>query len=500
MKRKSIIIVVTIFLLLLILSCEKEVSRSVPVLPQPIGGTLVISSIPDSAQIYLDGKTTGLFTPDSITWLEVKNYKVTLKKELYLDTTFQINIEQNITKKVKIDFNSNPNMWGSITCQSTPDNAKIVLNGKDTGKRTPTVLDSLIPNHYIVKYFAENHRSDSIFSTVTSGSNSLAILALTDTTYWVDYNRKTSGIFSDTYHKIAIDRNDVIWLGSISNGITKFDGNVWSKFTKENSGLVGNAITELEIGPDGHLWVCTLTGLSEFDGIAWKNYRADMQNGLPSDVINDIAFESDGTPLVATKNGIARYKNNKWAVYRFELNFPESFTAADKKDQNYYTGIDVDNEGNWWATRLRNGIAHWNGNNWRHYFTYFDDDVPERNIYYNIVTHTENEIWFGHAINEVNNALVGLSSFINGEFDKQSYNEFFGAEVNSIKIKDNNEKWISTDKGLFRFINYPNLTVYSKKTTPLVTSEIKDVAFDSKGNVWVVTFFNGIYRFKNNKP
>jgi len=482
--------------IMLIIACEKEVSRSNPITPKPTGGTLFISSTPSGAKIYLDGKNTGLVTPDSLTWLEVKKYDVILKKELYLDTTFQVVVKENVTRKIDINFNLNPKMWGSITCQTTPDQARVILNGKDTGKRTSTTIDSLLPGKYIVKYIAENARADSSVITVSSGQNSLSLVVLLDTTYWVDYNQHTSNIPNYTYKKIIIDNNDNIWLGSLQNGLTKFDGNTWTNFNIENSGLVSNNIIEMKLGPNKHLWVCTQSGLCEYDGIIWKSYKMSDGTGLPSNLINDITFDIDGNPIVATDKGLAKYMNNSWEVFKFKLEFPSSFPENYGSNQNYFTSIDVDVNGNWWATRIRNGIAYWNGNNWFNYFTYPDEEGLDNNIYYSIVRHAGNEIWFGHRINSINGATVGLSSYINNQFDKFSYSEFFSVDINSIRIKSNMEKWIATSQGLFSFVNYSAIQKYSKQNTPLATNDIQDVAFDSKGNVWVVTAFYGIYKYK----
>ncbi len=501
---KKLIIIPALFVLLVFLfSCEKKVSRSVPIAPKPIGAKLIISSIPEGAKIYLNGRTSGLVTPDSLTWLEVKEYKVTLKKELYRDTSFTVNVTEDSVRNILINMNNNPKMWGGIDCQSTPDKAKIFLNGKFTGRLTPAILDSLIPGRYLIKYTKKNTRPDSMIAIVTSGKISLAKLALVDTTFWVDYNTHTSGIFSESYSKITIDKQNIIWLGSLSGGIVKFDGKTWTQYTKKNSGLINNTINELKAGPNNHLWICTPNGLSEFDGTNWKNYTKDDQNGLPSNSINDIAFEPDGSPMVATNNGLAHLNNNSWEITVFNLNLPDD----EKENQNYFTGIDIDNSGKIWAVRLQNGIAYWDGNKWSQYFTKFNQEINDPNIYYEIVRIAQNEVWFAHSIRSTQNATIGLSSYSNGSFDKVSYSQFFFSSITSIEIRNGNEKWISVlpnavlgiPGGLYRFTNYPDLTRYAKGLTPLVTNQIMDVAFDSKGDAWIVTLSDGIYHFKISK-
>ncbi len=492
MTRILKITILLALLLVTIISCEKEVSKSTPIAPQPIGAKLSISSIPEGAEIFMDGKTTGLTTPDSLTWLETKRYKVTLKKELYLDTTFFVDVISDSNKNLIIDYTKNPNMFGTIRCQSTPDNAQIILNGKFTGKYTPAVIDSLLPGNYKLEYRHAGARSDSIISTVKSRSISLALINLIDTTSWVDYNIHTSGIFNFAYTKIVIDENDIIWLGSQFNGITKFDGKNWTKYSTENSGLINNSINEIKLGPNGALWICTNAGLNKFDGTNWQLFNAE-QSGIPSNIISDIAFDLDGSPLIATNKGLAYYKNNQWETFTFDLNITTS-----KENLNYFTSVDIDNSGNWWATRLQNGIAFWNGSKWTHFFTFynpsFGQDDPD--IWYTIVRHSDDKIWFGHDVSTLNGRIVGLSSYSDSLFDKLTYSVFNGTTINSIKIRNGNQKWISSSEGLFRFTDYNNMKKYFKGNTSLVTNNIQDVAFDSKGDAWVVTLSDGIYHFK----
>jgi len=127
-------------------------------------------------------------------------------------------------------------------------------------------------------------------------------------------------------------------------------------------------------------------------------------------------------------------------------------------------------------------------------------EIPEPNIYYKQVRHAGNEIWFAQTI--LLNAFIGLSSYIDGNFDRSTYSTFFNKTVNSIEIRNGNEKWISTSPtaftngGLYRFVDYANLIRYGKDNTSVVTDKFEDVAFDSKGDAWVVTLDKGIYHFK----
>ncbi len=62
---------------------------------------------------------------------------------------------------------------------------------------------------------------------------------------------------------LAVDSDNVLWVGVYSEGVFRYDGNSWSKFTP-NGGPVLNNVFSITVGPDGSLWFGTESGISRY--------------------------------------------------------------------------------------------------------------------------------------------------------------------------------------------------------------------------------------------
>jgi len=77
---------------LLLASCKRKNNDINPLTPNPIGN-IYITSIPASAQIWLDGADTKKITPDSITNVKADDHIVILKLSDYLNDTISVNVK-----------------------------------------------------------------------------------------------------------------------------------------------------------------------------------------------------------------------------------------------------------------------------------------------------------------------------------------------------------------------------------------------------------------------
>ena len=75
-------------------------------------------------------------------------------------------------------------------------------------------------------------------------------------------------------------------------------------FTTED-GLVRNWINRIRRDSRGYLWMCTVDGLSIFDGSRFKNFTTS--DGLPNRLVNDVLETHDGEYLIATNAGVSRF-------------------------------------------------------------------------------------------------------------------------------------------------------------------------------------------------
>lgn len=150
-------------------------------IPQIPYGYLVANTIPDGAEIYVDGQpifsTVGkvLATPASILGIVVGKHTVTFRKKGYSDTNIEIYIENGLYSDasavlIPIMVGSKPIVIlgptnGEITIDTTPEGAQIYIDSRlmmdDTGTpiRTPVTLTLNEGYHdlgvYLEKYCRE---------------------------------------------------------------------------------------------------------------------------------------------------------------------------------------------------------------------------------------------------------------------------------------------------------------------------------------------------------
>ena len=201
-------------MVLLIVGCDKEVSRS-PVESEAPKGFIYINSTPNGFTIFQNGRNTGRLTPDSISYIEAGVYEITLKKKYFKDTSVVVTLSEDEKLQVSVDIASNPSMYGRLILQTMPTGASITLNDSVTNKVTPLTLSNLLPGEYKVKFSLTNHRDKEIIVIVQSSNISSYSEAIRDTSVWVDYQLFNSGIQSNSLTAIALDNNNVKWFGSL---------------------------------------------------------------------------------------------------------------------------------------------------------------------------------------------------------------------------------------------------------------------------------------------
>jgi class 3 adenylate cyclase/ligand-binding sensor domain-containing protein len=109
--------------------------------------------------------------------------------------------------------------------------------------------------------------------------------------------------------------SDAIWVGTLSNGLTKLDiqNGTRKTFSKKQGQLANDRINGVYEDENGYVWVATGLGLHQItpDGDHIKNFTT--KEGLPNDFINGLLPEGDSVIWVSTDLGICRinHQNNK---------------------------------------------------------------------------------------------------------------------------------------------------------------------------------------------
>ncbi len=352
-----------LLILFIAASCEKEIFVEPK---QDSSGTetgrLIIESRPAGASIYIDGKNTGFITPDTLKWLTAGAQTITLKKHLFWDTTFTAVPSNTAPVPMVIDYYASERMLGTIVCNSTPQGAAVYLNGTNTGKVTPAILNKLIPQEYNVVFDYPEYRKDSVKVALESRMTSNVSVILDDTLDIIKYTTLNSAIPSNVITGIAEDKQGNIWIGTGNMGLVKYDG---KKFTNYRAGsapfVKSDFISRVKSDADRNVWVAFSSALSRYDGNEWIS--------TPSGFISNIVFCRNNIVLAANDRfGIIKYSNGQFStITQAQQGMPE----------NEVTSMCYDAEGKLWAAFRTGRIGIYDGTSWSF------QEFPNYNMPYN---------------------------------------------------------------------------------------------------------------------
>lgn len=130
-------------------------------------GSIAVSSSPDGATVYIDDEESGV-TNVTVTGLAVGDHLVRVEKEGYrIPDEHTVTVEKGSTASVS--FTLAP-LTGSISVASEPAGAAILLDGKDTGKTTNTVLEDVSVGSHTITLTLAGYDSYSTGVVVEEGS------------------------------------------------------------------------------------------------------------------------------------------------------------------------------------------------------------------------------------------------------------------------------------------------------------------------------------------
>lgn len=458
-------------------TCDKEISRS-PVEP-PVGeAKVIVNSIPEGFTVYLNGRNTGKITPDSIIYLDEGVYELTLKKNYFKDTTLSVQLNKDESKSVFFDILSNKSMYGSLALISSPQGAQILINDSLVGRTTPDTLNSILPGEYNVTFKKFNYRDISFNAQVHSSQIRTFSRELRDTSAWVDYRESNSGIQSDFLSSIAVDNQNIKWIGTYNKGVIRYNDSGFINYNISNSPLISNNINCITVDYQNKIWIGTDFGAVVFDGIGWIFYNQG-NSGLESDIINSIKFDNTGNIWFATSSGLYKFDGINWKRYFLpnDIFWVEDFVFSD------------DNK--IWIGTAYNGI-YFLENETIVKFPKSVNSYPTYSIS-SAAKNLNNQIWFCFL---PDSSGTGGAAYWNGT----NFINFL-ASSNLISYKhiltDNSEhKWISTNSGLIRYNNQNNFTIFTKSNSLISSNEVTASARDLSGNVWITTNGGGLNKYK----
>ena len=254
--------------------------------------------------------------------------------------------------------------------------------------------------------------------------------------------------FGFSIYPLAIDKKNNIWCRTASNtgnGIVKYTPNgVWQNYTKANSGLNSNEITDISIDKFGNIWIgyWLSSVLTKYDGINWKSY------GTGISITNSLKSDANGNVYQHVASSLMKYD----VLLDSTLNVLTSGSSVGIDE----FGIDLNNTV--WTTGYDNL--------------------------------TQSVILYKNAIspNRIPITLSGINMDVNSIFFENNDKLWLTA---SFMVSGN--EGVPSNKGL-AFINFTqnNLTLYTKENSGLLSNRTNQVISGRKANELIVAHNDGI--------
>ncbi len=102
-----------------------------------------------------------------------------------------------------------------------------------------------------------------------------------------------------TVESVTIDRQNRLWVGTFSTGVSVFDGNTWTTYNRETAGLSSGRIRAMTADGQGRVWLATDWGLNVFDGASWHTYHMHTAD-LADNNLYSLVVINGGPPLPTT--------------------------------------------------------------------------------------------------------------------------------------------------------------------------------------------------------
>ncbi|CAL65027.1 hybrid sensor histidine kinase/response regulator transcription factor [Christiangramia forsetii] len=312
---------------------------------------------------------------------------------------------------------------------------------------------------------------------------------------------QSSGLSNGRITSIVKDQHGFVWIAT-KNGINRYDGLDFKIYSKQNSSLSSNDISDLYIDRKQRLWVATLGGgLNLYDPVldtftVFKN--SENPNSIASNQVNVIYEDKSGHLWLGTENGLSEYLEEKGKFNNFRHdNTPESLS------HNSVTSIFQKKEGTLWIGTFGGGLNKFNISK-RKFERIHPSEKYFTSFIYKIFGMDKEHILLGTGGD-------GLLLFNTETYNFSNYLQDLGVsqEINIVRAISRDKSkalWIGTDgNGLFKIENtgeksvIQNFLYNSQLRSSLSGNAVYEIMEDDEENMWIGTAWNGINVLENNK-
>jgi len=175
-------------------------------------------------------------------------------------------------------------------------------------------------------------------------------LAVYDGSSW-EVHQVADGLPSNSTYCIAFDAENRPWCGTTGAGAARLDGDTWTTFNTDNSGLPDNRVSRIAVDGSGLVWFQTRGGLAIYDGESWATV-ASLEQAVEErydDVITG-PFQKTDLWIVGPKQNVWLFVGN---VRAFDGTAWRTIEASDIPNMGSINALPAavfDASGNLWVS------------------------------------------------------------------------------------------------------------------------------------------------------
>ena len=314
-------------------------------------------------------------------------------------------------------------------------------------------------------------------------------------------------------HTLLADRQGKIWIGTLNNGLFRYDGTTTTHFAGED-GLPHQSVYALYEDARGTLWIGTGAGVCHRQDEAFACLSAD--DGLASDIVQALAADENGLLWIGTTEGLTLYdpaaetltpapqpevqgvsietilvagNGMAWigtdhGLVRIFRQRVMAYTKENGLPKDKVLALHEDREGNVWIGTSSYGLLRFTHGP----FVLFDAShgLAQKTVW-NIVEDQEQHLWFA-----TNGGGVS-------RYDGRSFSTFTTADgladnyVSAVVKDTEGALWFGTEDGISRYDGNRFTTI------PGFKESVWSLALDHQDALWIGTSGSGLFKYENGR-